>query len=90
MGVLNVYCSLVEQRIHSNVESNLLRAVSLPTYAPFNERISITFNPIHYCNISVPNCDTIHIKIENSYGEKIVFMTGEVLLTLHVRSKIFL
>lgn len=84
-----VYCDLVEHQIVGDTEVPLLRTVPFATYSDARRpaETNITFNPIHYVPVAKSFVDTIVININDDVGTPIPFVTGKVIVKLHLRQR---
>jgi len=81
---LYIYCDVLEMSVLGNTEVPLLRIVSIPDQK-HGAIISKIYEHIRYVPLQKKHFDSIEIDIRDSYGEKIAFENGVVIVTLHFR-----
>ncbi|KAJ8018312.1 hypothetical protein HOLleu_43764 [Holothuria leucospilota] len=82
---LFVYCDIVEPRAVGHTRVPLLRVVNVRQR--YGEDVSVIFTNIHYQSVKQKYFDTIEIDIRDSVGQKVPFVCGNVIVTLHFRLK---
>lgn len=80
---LYVYCDLLQFTHVGNIKAPLLRAVD--SGGEDGEVVTRYYERPRYIPIQKKSFDTIQIIIRDDLGEKILFESGKVLLTLHFR-----
>lgn len=82
-----VYTDIINDQLYGDVSAKIIRNV-VPS-GSHGDKVSITFNTIHYVDLKISTLKTININIRDSQGELIHFddKLGKVVVKLHFRLK---
>ena len=83
-NLMYVYSDVVSHCLVGNVSVPLLRACNLHPPST-NGTIHLSFPDVHYKPVQKSQFDTIDILINTEEGQKMPFISGKVLVTLHFR-----
>jgi len=81
---LYIYCDVLEMTPLGDSLVPLLRIVSIPEQR-HGSIINKIYDQIRYTPLQKKHVDSIEIDIRDSFGEKIAFENGQVIVTLHFR-----
>lgn len=82
---LYVYCDIVKHSFVGDSYSQLIRFVEVPSNSKFRDQLLFSYTNIHYINLYSKEFDSIEIDIKDDFGERIPFLFGRTLLTLHFK-----
>ena len=85
-----IYSDIVEYQVVGDEKAPLLRIVPIGELSKSLNFTSKIFDSPHYIPVARNNLDTIEIDIRNHLGQPILFTSGEVVVKLHFKRKVFI
>ena len=85
-----IYSDIVEYQVVGDEQAMLLRIVPIGELSKSLNFTSKIFDSPHYIPVARNNLDTIEIDIRNHLGQPILFTSGEVVVKLHFKRKVFI
>ena len=82
---LFVYCDVIENRAVGDVIAPLLKIV--PIQGSYGDIIHYEPTRVEYCDIRYDHLDEIKIDIRSDTGELVPFLSGKVMITLHIKRR---